>query len=281
MLPEIREQVRQLLTAGRVAGVLALRRDAEGVMPHLFTRTDPVDALALDPKWPLAKTLRHLLRALPEETRLGILCRGCDERALRELHKRNQIDPGRYELIGYPCSAAQARLCLCALPYPEAPAAGATVAGVDPFADPGIRALIRDAGGNRFERWRTLLQRCIKCYGCRNACPICVCEPCKLEEEPWVRRGDVPAEWIPFHLIRAFHLSDSCVACGACQEACPVHLPLLALHLSLREALRNSYGYEAGGAGERSPLLADLIAKPAPGLTLPAWTEVPGAPHGS
>jgi L-lactate utilization protein LutB len=122
------------------------------------------------------------------------------------------------------------------------------------------------------EKWANILKRCIKCYGCRNSCPICVCIPCKLEDAVWVETGVIPAEVLSYHLIRAFHLSDTCVACGACQEACPVNIPLLALQLSMREMLRETYGYEAGLDPERkSPILYDLCKEPAAGQALPDW----------
>jgi len=129
-------------------------------------------------------------------------------------------------------------------------------------------------------RWTGLLNRCVKCYGCRNACPICVCVPCKLEDDLWVERGIVPAETIPYHLIRAFHLSDTCVACGACQDACPVRIPLLALQLAMRRSLQEKYGYEAGlKADRRSPLLTDFEHASPPGFALPAWTASTEDPH--
>ena len=129
-------------------------------------------------------------------------------------------------------------------------------------------------------RWTGLLSRCLKCYGCRNACPICVCNPCKLEDDLLVERAAVPTEMIPYHLIRAFHLSDTCVACGACQDACPVGIPLMALQLLMRRRLQERYGYEAGlQADRKSPLLKDFEYEPPVGLSLPSWTLSSEAPH--
>ena len=80
--------------------------------------------------------------------------------------------------------------------------------------------------------------------------------PVNWKTRSGLRQGVIPAEVLSYHLIRAFHLSDTCVACGACQEACPVNIPLLALQLSMREMLRETYGYEAGLDPERkSPIL--------------------------
>jgi ferredoxin len=218
-----------------------------------------------------------ILRSSPEGYRLAVISRGCDERALTELVKRNQIEKDRLLTIGIACSGEQASVCLCQRPYPEKLDAGESVAGVDPFQDDIVRELLVGDGPARMEKWANLLKRCIKCYGCRNSCPICICIPCKLEDEVWVETGMIPAEMMAYHLIRAFHLSDTCVACGACQEACPVNIPLLALQLSMREALRKTYGYEAGlDTEKRSPILYDLYKEPATGQIIPDWINTLG-----
>jgi formate dehydrogenase subunit beta len=266
MLEIIKDITRSLLVEKQADGVLGLIKGRwDIIQPHVFEKPRQADNLVIEPKWLLAKMAMTVLRSSPAGYRLAVIVRGCDERALTELTKRNQIENDRLLTIGVACSKEQAERCLCLRPHPEKLDAGEPVAGVDPFEDETIRELLAGDGQARMEKWGRLLRRCIKCYGCRNSCPICVCIPCKLEDEVWV-------EMVSYHLIRAFHLSDSCVACGACQEACPVHIPLVALQLSMREALRQVYGYEAGLDPEkRSPILYDLIKAPAAGQVLPDW----------
>jgi formate dehydrogenase subunit beta len=275
MLEIIKDITRSLLVEKQADGVLGLIKGRwDIIQPHVFEKPRQADNLVIEPKWLLAKMAMTVLRSSPAGYRLAVIVRGCDERALTELTKRNQIENDRLLTIGVACSKEQAERCLCLRPHPEKLDAGEPVAGVDPFEDETIRELLAGDGQARMEKWGRLLRRCIKCYGCRNSCPICVCIPCKLEDEVWVETGVIPAEMVSYHLIRAFHLSDSCVACGACQEACPVHIPLVALQLSMREALRQVYGYEAGLDPEkRSPILYDLIKAPAAGQVLPDWVN--------
>ncbi len=282
ILNTIREKAENLLAGGKTDGVLCLGRDRFNVVqPRLFQTPEEIAALAIEPKWNLAKLAMQTLRAAEKSFRLTVVCRGCDERALLELVKRNQIDASRITTLGYTCSREQAGVCLCTRPHPENPAAGEKTAGVDPFGDPRFAVLLAGDDDTRMARWTELLSRCLKCYGCRNACPICVCTPCKLEDDLWVERSAVPAEMIPYHLIRAFHLSDTCVACGACQDACPVGIPLLALQLVMRRRLMEKYGYEAGlQADRKSPLLMDFDHASPAGLTLPAWTVSSEVSHG-
>jgi formate hydrogenlyase subunit 6/NADH:ubiquinone oxidoreductase subunit I len=281
MVNRIREKAQSLLAEGKADAILCLTRDSfDVVQPRLCRTAGELASLAIEPKWNLAKLAMQLLRAAEGSFRLAVVCRGCDERALTELGKRNQFDPARMIPLAFACSADQARACLCTRPYPENPVAGEKVSGVDPFADPRLAGLLTGDDAERMERWTGLLSRCLKCYGCRNACPICVCSPCKLEDDLWVEKAAVPTELISYHLIRAFHLADSCVACGACQDACPVGIPLAALQLVMRRRLAERYGYEPGMEPDRkSPLLMNFDQAQPADLTLPAWTVSTGGAH--
>ena len=78
----------------------------------------------------------------------------------------------------------------------------------------------------RFDYWFGMFGKCIKCFGCRDACPICYCKDCALEaDRGMVDGGDVPPD-VLFPLLRVSHVMDSCVNCGQCQDVCPMELPL-------------------------------------------------------
>ena len=273
MIDQVKEHLKKLLVDGEAAAVFGLGRGVgDAVAPRVFATADELDSLALEPKWPLAKAAMEVLRTAPEGYRLAFVCRGCDERAINELLKRNQVDREAIVTVGITCSEEQAQACLCDRPHPSGVTIGEAVQGVDPFADPAVQALLEGDNHDRMVRWAGVLKRCVKCFGCRNSCPICVCDPCKLESEPWVRRGMVPTETLSFQLIRAFHLADTCVACGACQEACPAGIPLVTLQHSMRKALKENFGYESGLDSEtKTPILADFIEAPEKDRPVPEW----------
>jgi formate dehydrogenase subunit beta len=274
LVEDARLKVRNTLEEGLVGGVLGLARVEDEPYPYVFEDPAETDMLEIEPKWLFAKLAMNILRSFPADYRLGVICRGCDERALVELSKRNQVDDDRLHIIGMACSAEQARSCLCTKPYPASIALGEQAQGFDPREDEQARIFLTGDPGSRMQRWRTELGRCIKCYGCRNSCPICVCEPCKLEDDLWVRRGEIPADMVSYHLIRAFHLSDTCVACGGCTDACPVNIPLMLLQVAMRETLARDYAYEPGTDTKRvSPVLSDLTIEPCPPLEEPGWLD--------
>jgi len=77
--------------------------------------------------------------------------------------------------------------------------------------------------------WQKELSKCIKCYGCRDICPLCICDECELEDSEWVTPGKIPPDLPLFHLIRAYHLADRCIGCGECEATCPMNIPLLTI----------------------------------------------------
>ncbi|MGA9348537.1 MAG: 4Fe-4S binding protein [Anaerolineae bacterium] len=258
---EVREIAGRLLLDGEVAGVLGLRCEHGHVAPHLFTTADSLTALALEPRYPLALVCRTILSRFPEG-RLGVVARGCDERALIEMAKLEQVDLDQLVLIGLACSEAQARQCVCARPYPRRIDVGERVEGVAPRDDERVQRLLEQGVEERLAFWQQEFARCIKCYGCRNACPICLCDECALEEACWVERGQIPPE-LPFHLIRAYHIADKCVGCGACEAVCPMDIPMTMLYALLRERLRELFDYEPGlDVAQRSPLTTTLEETP-------------------
>ncbi len=270
----VRDIARDLLLRKAVDGVLGLAEDDAGVLPRVFDAPEAMDALVLEPKWVLAKIVVSVLSQAPQGYRLAVVCRGCDERALIELGKRNRIDFKRLHLIGVACSGALAKECLCQQPWPSRVDAGEKVAGVDLSQDHRVRQYLGADRSARLEKWREMFSRCVKCFGCRNACPVCNCDTCKLEDSAWVGQGEIAPDMLTFHLMRSMHVADACVACGACQDACPVGIPLMLLQLPLRNALQRSHGYEAGAELERqSPLLSNYIDEPSQGISIPEWTD--------
>jgi len=103
--------------------------------------------------------------------------------------------------------------------------------------------------------WSEQFSRCIKCYGCRDACPICYCKHCYLEaDRGLVTGGEVPPDII-FPMVRSFHVMDSCVNCGQCQDACTMELPLSRLIFMLNRELVSIFNYEPGMDVEQLPPL--------------------------
>jgi formate dehydrogenase subunit beta len=78
-----------------------------------------------------------------------------------------------------------------------------------------------------FTLYQEEFKKCIKCFGCRDACPVCYCQDCTLESgtPEWVDKGRIPPSPL-FHLERLIHMVESCTNCGQCEDVCPMDIPL-------------------------------------------------------
>ncbi len=101
------------------------------------------------------------------------------------------------------------------------------------------------------EKWQyfeNLLAPCVRCYACRNACPLCYCPTCFVDESrpQWVGKTLDPVDTRTFHFLRAYHCAGRCTDCGACQRACPVNINMRAFTKKLEKDVFELYGWEAG-----------------------------------
>jgi len=97
-----------------------------------------------------------------------------------------------------------------------------------------------------FDKYKDEFARCMKCFGCREACPICYCPDCILESGPdWITKGLIPAAPL-FHLGRAVHMADSCTNCGQCEDVCPSEIPVAQFWDEVRSKVQEIYGYKSG-----------------------------------
>ena len=83
------------------------------------------------------------------------------------------------------------------------------------------------------EKWAyfdELLAPCVRCYACRNVCPLCYCSTCFVDESKpqWVGKSIDPIDTRTFHFLRAYHCAGRCTDCGSCTRACPTGIDVRA-----------------------------------------------------
>ncbi len=118
----------------------------------------------------------------------------------------------------------------------------------------------------RMSFWKGQMERCIRCYACRSACPMCVCrDHCVSDsrDPEWLTQDDDVLQKMFFQLIHAQHLAGRCTGCGECQRACPMGIPVFALKQQFGRMIKNVFGYAAGmDPTATPPLLTYQVEEP-------------------
>jgi formate dehydrogenase (coenzyme F420) beta subunit len=195
-----------------------------------------------------------------EEQGDRLLVRGTDfEKAL----DRREYLYDHCKVCSHPAPAIYDVLLGAGEPKPPAPEA-------DKFSD--VEAF---GGLGQEDRWAYLAReagKCIRCYACRNACPLCYCPECFVDASrpQWVGKTTGLSDTMVFHLVRAFHLAGRCVACGACEQACPMGVDIRKLNRKLQKDVIDLFDYEAGcSLDEQAPLATFRADDPGPAMVEP------------
>ena len=100
----------------------------------------------------------------------------------------------------------------------------------------------------RWNFWNKEFEKCIKCYACRAACPMCYCHRCTTDvnQPQWIPVASHERGNLDYHLMRAMHLAGRCVNCGECASACPMDIPLNLLTYQLINPIKTDFGAAAG-----------------------------------
>lgn len=101
----------------------------------------------------------------------------------------------------------------------------------------------------RLDYWKYHLRRCIRCYACRNACPLCVCrDQCIAQTRipQWLSEENNIQQNLMYQMIHAQHLAGRCTGCGECERVCPMDIPVLTLKRKLNQVVQELFDYEAG-----------------------------------
>ena len=126
---------------------------------------------------------------------------------------------------------------------------------VDRYED--VRKIEDMPAGDKWNYFEDMLSTCIRCYACRDACPLCYCPTCFVDESrpQWVGKSSDPTDIRTFHFLRAYHCAGRCTDCGACERACPMDIKVRTFTKKLEKECYELYGWEAGLTIEQRPPL--------------------------
>lgn len=132
---------------------------------------------------------------------------------------------------------------------------------VEKFADDDFSDVAQFEKKSQEDKWAFFdeqFSKCVRCYSCRNVCPMCYCVECIVTnlKPQWTRRSTDISENTAYHIQRAWHLTGRCIECMECERVCPVDIPLMTLNRRMTRDIKEMFDYEPGVDPEAEPLLA-------------------------
>jgi formate dehydrogenase (coenzyme F420) beta subunit len=270
---QLRQTARRILEDGTVQVVIGYGQAAANrpVYPVFVTQPDKVDQLVWNNQCfqNLTSYLkRKEIRALGK---IGIVVKGCDERTLIVLEKESQIVRNEIYVIGMACEGigdpVAPKCSVCEVHKPRFADAVIGDAHNEPvpaekrYAD--LIELMKKTQPERMAHWMEEMKRCLKCYACRQVCPLCYCERCLVDKNrpACVDTSPTLKGNFSYHIMRAFHMAARCIECEECTRACPVGINLRLLNQSLSRAAEENFGYRAGMDPAVDPLVGSYSLK--------------------
>jgi coenzyme F420-reducing hydrogenase delta subunit/ferredoxin len=215
--------------------------------------------------------------ALENHERVAVVAKICDLGAITGLVREGQLRRDQMVVIGVQCpgvrdgSAFVAKCLACSGdPHPICDLV-VTADGIrESCEDPSSAALdtpdARDEQiahleslphGDRWNYWQRQFSRCLRCYACRAACPLCYCSSCIAEKHrpQWVSTAIGNRGNSAWNIIRAVHLAGRCTGCDECARVCPADIRLDLINRKLSLEVERQYGIIGLDPEEKSALV--------------------------
>jgi len=261
---KLRSEARRLLIEGDVKAVIGYGERG----PVIITHPEDAERLVWNNRCTANLAMYLKRKEVKALGKAAIVVKACDERALVVLEKESQLLRENLHVIGMACEGLESPKCVaCTSRTPRfADQIIGEAADLIPSQESSpnkLDALMQLPRAQRMAYWVEEFSRCVKCYACRQVCPLCYCERCLVDKNRPITIDPAASTKGNFawHITRAFHLAGRCVGCGACAKACPVGIDLGLMNLQLAKAAKEHFGGYQAGVDLSAELLIGSFAK--------------------
>jgi ferredoxin len=279
MIEKLRQTCRRLLEEGTVNVVIGYGQAAadQPANPVFITKPEDVDRLVWNDRCYANLTTYLTRKDIKALGKPAIIVKGCDEKTLVVLEQESQIDRASIFVIGVACDgvgnplATKCGKCDVHTPrYANETIGEAKTANVVDGRYATLEEFMKKTPAERMAYWTQEFSRCVKCYACRETCPLCYCNRCIVDKNrPTVIDTSSTLKGnFAWQIVRAFHQAGRCVGCGECARACPVGIDLTLLNASLARAAEQNFDYRAGMDPETPPVIGSYSTKDKEGFIL-------------
>jgi len=277
----IREEAKRILKEKKVDLVIGFQ---EGTLPYMASPVfiespDEVEKLVWNRY--CHNNLAVYLRNFPDK-KIGIVVKGCDSRSIVALLAEKQVARENLYIIGVPCDGmldnkkllkefgellpdkiedkflySSCQYCGHKNPVLYDFLAGESVQEKEENPYPDVAEFEKKSEDEKWKYFEQEASKCIRCYACRQACPMCYCEECFVDTNVprWLDPGIELPDLEVWHIVRAYHQAGRCVDCGACERACPMDVKILWLTRKLNKDVKEMFEFEIGIDPEKVPPL--------------------------
>lgn len=268
---------RELFESEKVTFIIGYTKDRFGrVKPYIAKSVNDADNLMFN-HHSVHNLAVYLTRIkMPEQGKVGIVAKNCDIRAIIALIQENQIKREQIYIIGMNCSGVVTHSSdkwlkeniqiKCKYCSDKSPMLFDAIAGnSEPFEEPeDPQQVLMDKleamdSGERWDFWAKEFEKCIKCYACRQVCPLCYCEQCIADKNQpqWIQSSPTLEGNFSWNIIKAFHMAGRCVGCHECERACPAGIPLTLLTRKMGMVAGKEFNYRHGMAIDQPTLVGN------------------------
>jgi len=267
-MKELQELAAKLLTDGAVQVVIGYEEGPRGVRPAFITDPAQAGRLVFDARCVqnLATYLNPRRKHIVQLGKSAVVVKGCDARAIAGLIRERQIARESVVVIAVRCGGVLQR------PAENAALNSETIsvrcAGCDVREpklydyllgelppEPPVNAarseqiakLEKMTPAERRNFWNEEFSRCIRCYACREACPMCFCVQCMADkaEPQWIDPSPTLESNRAWQMMRVLHQAGRCVDCLECERACPENISLGLFSRYIADAVEKRFEYKA------------------------------------